>query len=312
MTSNIYVFNQYFLTFIKTVKKSAKSIKERNSTAREILKKINAFYSSFDNKSTEYIENFKLVFTDFIIDPLIELKDIDEWIETNNNLNILNNISIKNVKTVLKKNITIHNFLLIFHLFKNDDLSEEDIKVIMEKLKGTIDIEDKNIPEKYLKLVNKICEINMEEKTGFSMGDIEDTSIGKLAKEIVEEVNLDKVKESINSEGDILSALSNPDNGIGNLISDVSQKMASKLKNGEIKQDALLKDALSMAGKLPGMNGGGGGGGEPDLGNIMKMMSGLIGGGGGGGVPGKARSMQRKMDQKSRMKKKLDEKNKSK
>ena len=85
--------------------------------------------------------------------------------------------------------------------------------------------------------------------------------------------------------------------------------MASKLKNGEIKQDALLKDALSMAGKLPGMSGGGGGG-EPDLGNIMKMMSGLMGG--GGGVPGKARSMQRKMDQKSRMKKKLDEKNKSK
>ena len=45
MTSNIYVFNQYFLTFIKTVKKSAKSIKERNSTAREILKKIVSGFS---------------------------------------------------------------------------------------------------------------------------------------------------------------------------------------------------------------------------------------------------------------------------
>ena len=121
----------------------------------------------------------------------------------------------------------------------------------------------------------------------------------------MEDVDIEKVKKSINTEGDILGALSDPDNGIGNLIADVSQKMATKLKSGELKQDALLKDALNMAGKLPGMNGGGGGNG-PDIGNIMKMMSGMMG---GANMPS-SRSMQRKMDKKSKLKKKLDSKNK--
>ena len=309
-----YVFNQYFLTFIKTIKKNAKPHKEKKATARDILNKIHAYYSTFDNKSKDYIEKYTTTFTDFITNPLVDnnKEEIDKWFEENENLNILHNISLKNVKTLFKKTTILHQFLLIFHLFKNTDLTEEHIKNIMEKLKGTSTVPDDNIPEKYHKVVNRIAELAVENKTGFSMDDIEDTSIGKLAKEIMEDVDIEKVKKSINTEGDILSALSDPDNGIGNLIADVSQKMASKLKNGELKQDELLKDALSMAGKLPGMGGmgggmgGGGPGGGPDMGNIMKMMSGMMG---GGNMPN-ARSVQRKMDKKTKLKKKLDSKNK--
>ena len=302
-----YVFNQYFLTFIKTVKKNAKPLKEKKAVARDILNKIHAFYSTFDNKSKDYLEAYSTVFTDFICNPLVDCskEELDKWFEENESLNILNNIPIKNIKVVFKKTTVLHQFLLIFHLFKNTDLTEDNIKNIMEKLKGTSTIEEDLIPEKYRRIVNRIGELAIENKTGFTMEDIEDTSIGKLAKEIMEDVDIEKVKKSINTEGDILGALSDPDNGIGNLISDVSQKMATKLKSGELKQDALLKDALNMAGKLPGMNGGGGGNG-PDIGNIMKMMSGMMG---GANMPS-SRSMQRKMDKKTKLKKKLDSKNK--
>ena len=302
-----YVFNQYFLTFIKTVKKNAKPLKEKKAVARDILNKIHAFYSTFDNKSKDYLEAYSTVFTDFICNPLVDCskEELDKWFEENESLNILNNIPIKNIKVVFKKTTVLHQFLLIFHLFKNTDLTEDNVKNIMEKLKGTSTIEDDLIPQKYRKIVNRIGELAIENKTGFTMEDIEDTSIGKLAKEIMEDVDIEKVKKSINTEGDILGALSDPDNGIGNLIADVSQKMATKLKSGELKQDALLKDALNMAGKLPGMNGGGGGNG-PDIGNIMKMMSGMMG---GANMPS-SRSMQRKMDKKSKLKKKLDSKNK--
>ena len=302
-----YVFNQYFLTFIKTVKKNAKPLKEKKAVARDILNKIHAFYSTFDNKSKDYLEAYSTVFTDFICNPLVDCskEELDKWFEENESLNILNNIPIKNIKVVFKKTTVLHQFLLIFHLFKNTDLTEDNIKNIMEKLKGTSTIEEDLIPEKYRRIVNRIGELAIENKTGFTMEDIEDTSIGKLAKEIMEDVDIEKVKKSINTEGDILGALSDPDNGIGNLISDVSQKMATKLKSGELKQDALLKDALNMAGKLPGMNGGGGGNG-PDIGNIMKMMSGMMG---GGNMPS-SRSVQRKMDKKTKLKKKLDSKNK--
>ena len=303
-----YVFNQYFLTFIKTVKKNARPLKEKKAYARDTLNKIHAFYNTFDNKSNDYLNNYSTIFTDFITNTLVDCNkdEIEKWFEDNQDLNILQNITLKNVKSILKKTTILHQFILIFHLFKNTDLTEDNIKNIMEKLKGTT-IEDDLIPEKYRKVVNRIAELAIENKTGFSMEDIEDTSIGKLAKEIMEDVDIEKVKKSINTEGDILGALSDPDNGIGNLISDVSQKMATKLKSGELKQDALLKDALSMAGNLPGMNGGGGGGdGAPDIGNIMKMMSGMMG---GGNMPS-SRSVQRKMDKKTKLKKKLDSKNK--
>ena len=303
-----YVFNQYFLTFIKTVKKNARPLKEKKAYARDTLNKIHAFYNTFDNKSNDYLNNYSTIFTDFITNTLVDCNkdEIEKWFEDNQDLNILQNITLKNVKSILKKTTILHQFILIFHLFKNTDLTEDNIKNIMEKLKGAT-IEDDLIPEKYRKIVNRIAELAIENKTGFSMEDIEDTSIGKLAKEIMEDVDIEKVKKSINTEGDILGALSDPDNGIGNLISDVSQKMATKLKSGELKQDALLKDALSMAGKLPGMSGGGGGGdGAPDIGNIMKMMSGMMG---GGNMPS-SRSVQRKMDKKTKLKKKLDSKNK--
>jgi hypothetical protein len=303
-----YVFNQYFLTFIKTVKKNARPLKEKKAYARDTLNKIHAFYNTFDNKSNDYLNNYSTIFTDFITNTLVDCNkdEIENWFEDNQDLNILQNITLKNVKSILKKTTILHQFILIFHLFKNTDLTEDNIKNIMEKLKGAT-IEDDLIPEKYRKVVNRIAELAIENKTGFSMEDIEDTSIGKLAKEIMEDVDIEKVKKSINTEGDILGALSDPDNGIGNLISDVSQKMATKLKSGELKQDALLKDALSMAGKLPGMSGGGGGGdGAPDIGNIMKMMSGMMG---GGNMPS-SRSVQRKMDKKTKLKKKLDSKNK--
>lgn len=304
-----FVFNQYFKTFIKTVKKHSKQVKDKNASARDILNKIHAFYNTFDNKSTEYLTNYSTVFTDFIVDPLIDSnkEQVEDWFTQNESLHILHNINIKSVQNVFKKTTILHQFILIFHLFKNEDLTEDDIKNIMEKLKGTSTIEDSLIPEKYFKLVNKIGQLAIENKTGFTMEDIEDTSIGKLAKEIMEDVDIEKVKKSINTEGDILGALSDPDNGIGNLISDVSQKMATKLKSGELKQDALLKDALNMAGKLPGMGGGmGGNDGQPDLGNIMKMMSGMMG---GGNMP-KSRSMQRKMEKMERKQKFKKDKNK--
>ena len=302
-----FVFNQYFKTFIKTVKKYSKQIKDKNSSARDILNKIHAFYNTFDNKSTEYLTNYSTVFTDFLVDPLIDYnkEQVEDWFTQNENLHILHNITIKSVKNVVKKTTILHQFILIFHLFKNEDLTEDDIKNIMEKLKGTSKIEDSLIPEKHIRLVNKIGHLAIENKTGFTMEDIEDTSIGKLAKEIMEDVDIEKVKKSINTEGDILGALSDPDNGIGNLISDVSQKMATKLKSGELKQDALLKDALNMAGKLPGMGGGGGNDDQPDLGNIMKMMSGMM----GGNMP-KSRSMQRKMEKMEKKQKFKKDKNK--
>ena len=315
MTTNVYVFNQYFLSFVKSIKKSAKAIKEKSSVAREILKNINLHYNTFDNQSNDYVELFNKNFNDDTLDQLLSI-DVSEdtssltsWIETNNDKILIKNTTLKSITKISKKKEALQQFLLIFYLFRDSELSELEIKNIMEKLKG-INASDE-IPERHQAKVELICQLNLKNNTGFSMKDIEDTTIGKLAKDIIGELDLDKMKNSIKQDGDLLGALGDPENGIGNLISDVSQKMANKLKNGEVKQDALLKDALSMAGKLPGLSGANTGsdesGSTPDIGNIMKMMSSMMGG--NMNVPnGKMKNLKKKMDQQTRMKNKLNKK----
>lgn len=316
MITNVYVFNQYFLSFVKSIKKGAKSIKEKSSIARDILKNINLHYNTFDNQSNDYIELFNNNFDNDVLDQLVSIdisedkSDLNKWIENNEDKILIKNTTLKSVAKVCKKRETLQQFLLIFYLFRDSELTETDIKNIMEKLKG-VSANDE-LPERHKAKIELICQLNLKNNTGFTMKDIEDTTIGKLAKDIVGELDLDKMKNSIKQDGDLLGALGDPENGIGNLISDVSQKMANKLKNGEVKQDALLKDALNMAGKLPGLSGanGGGGGGDgstPDLGNIMKMMSSMMGG--NMNVPnGKMKNLKKKMDQQTRMKNKLNKK----
>ena len=117
------------------------------------------------------------------------------------------------------------------------------------------------------------------------MKDMESTTLGKLAKEIMEDINVEDLQKSMSGgDGDILKALSDPEGGMSKLLGTVSQKMLSKLASGEIKQDTLLQDALQFSSKIKHMlpkeaQGLG------DIGNMMSQMgdlSKMLGGGGGG------------------------------
>jgi hypothetical protein len=66
--------------------------------------------------------------------------------------------------------------------------------------------------------------------------------------------------------------------------------MATKISNGELKQEGLLQDAMKFASVMPGLfgagaggaggaGGGAGGGGsknQPDMSSMMKMMSAMM------------------------------------
>ena len=124
------------------------------------------------------------------------------------------------------------------------------------------------------------------------MDSLKDTTIGKIAKEIIDGVDLTKIKQSITDEGDIFKAIAKPDSGFGELFTNVSQKMSSKISSGELSQEAIMKDAMKFASLLPGLfggnsddNGSGSGGGfdMSSMMNMMSMMKNMNGGGGGGG-----------------------------
>lgn len=116
---------------------------------------------------------------------------------------------------------------------------------------------------------------------------MEDTMLGKLAKEILEDVDIDKLQKSIGDNGDILKAIGDPNSGFSDLISNVSRKMATKISSGELKQENLLQDAMKFASVMPGMFGnqsaagapgaaGAAGTGTPDMASMMKMMGAMM------------------------------------
>ena len=139
------------------------------------------------------------------------------------------------------------------------ELDNEDFKKVIERL-------------------NSIKTDKVKNDASFDgMDNLKDTTIGKIAKEIIDDVNIDKLKQSIyNNEGDIFKALANPENGLGELFTTVGSKVTDKISSGELNQDAIMKDAMKFASYLPSMFGKGGGGEDGssfNMADMMKMMS---------------------------------------
>ncbi len=111
------------------------------------------------------------------------------------------------------------------------------------------------------------------------------SKIGNLAKEISEELNGDDLKCMENPDDLMKNLLSGEGGGLGNIIQKVSSKLQNKMKNGELNEEALMKEATNMMGMLnpafSKMAGGMGGGGMGGMGNLFSMMGGMMGGGGG-------------------------------
>jgi hypothetical protein len=111
------------------------------------------------------------------------------------------------------------------------------------------------------------------------------SKIGNLAKEISEELNGDDLKCMENPDDLMKNLLSGEGGGLGNIIQKVSSKLQNKMQNGELNEEALMKEATNMMGMLnptfSKMAGGMGGGGMGGMGNLFSMMGGMMGGGGG-------------------------------
>jgi hypothetical protein len=129
--------------------------------------------------------------------------------------------------------------------------------------------------------------------------DIEATSLGKLAKEIMGDINIEEMQKTMNDPNmNIFESMQNPNSGFGKVLSSVSQKMLSKIGSGELQQDVLLNDAIHLATKIPNMLPDGMG---AQLGNIGAMLSQLQkmtankGGGGGAGDMNPMEMMQQMM-----------------
>jgi hypothetical protein len=97
---------------------------------------------------------------------------------------------------------------------------------------------------------------------------LENSKIANLAKEITSEIDLSNL--SIDKPEDIskLMNMSGDNNFLGDIVSKVSSKLTEKLSTGELKQEDLMNEAMSVMGALNGSDG---------LGSLLKNMGGMGG-----------------------------------
>jgi len=281
------VFNQYYFNVLRQLKSIARTQKNK-----VVLKAIKKHYSSWDTQSDEYQAWFNG-------DTETEATDrpwaayeadasvYDTW--TKSEVFIYREISLDLIEALLTDSNTIHHFLTALCIFRKP-MDSVTLETTLAAVKASGIASDAEDP-----LVTRLKTFRAGVGAGVGAGaskpgleafaGLENTSIGKMAKEIMDEIDVSEIQKSIGDDGDIFKALSNPDNGIMKLVSTVSQKMMEKMSSGELKQESIIGDAMSFFGKAMGGAGGAGGtdGGSPDMmKTIQGLMQGMTGGAGGG------------------------------
>lgn len=297
-----YIFNQFYFDLLKKVKQHAKTQKEKMKEARDILRAIKNSYSSYETASVEYLQRFRELVSSAFWDAYktAEIDAVDQFLlsETASSANVYHNMSVNMIAVVMKDAFILHHYLTIFAILL-EEANEADLTKALECLKqfkqteepANLDAIANTTIRGHVTRLYTIYTHHMANLLGNQFSDIESTSLGKLAKEIMEEVDLSNLQNSLGEDGDIFKALTDPNSGITSLLGKVSQKMISKLASGEIKQENLLEDAMKFATKLPGLmpggtsgNGSSSSGGGLDFGNMASMMQSMMGGMGGLGA----------------------------
>jgi hypothetical protein len=294
MSSSVVIFNQYYYDLLTKVRTIAKKHKDNSTTASRVIETMKDNYKEFDKSSDEYLKFLNENCSEDFWKSYLEVskEDCDEWLKKDDvkTVKIFIDITIGDISKLLRDNFMCHHYLSVFYIFKND-MSDDSATTIL-KILQTFDEEfelDNECFKKIIERLNSMKTDKIKSETEYdTMDSLKDTTIGKIAKEIIQDVDINKLKTTLsNNEGDIFKALASEESGLGELFSTVGSKVTNKISSGELNQEAIIKDAMKFASLLPGMFGNRGGDGDNSSGfnmaDMMKMMSAMNGGQGGGG-----------------------------
>lgn len=204
----------------------------------EIIDKI------YNNKTKKYdIDSFHKICTYFMTLYLILLKD-ETVIEKYINANYCDYETYSQMISVInEKESIVNNWKK-----NNTDKKLDEIKKCKEKelKENTKQANVKNVQNE-----NKNSMPSMPSMPSFPFGDIENTQIGKLANELASKIEGDDNIEmpNITNPADIFSMMfSGGENPLGNIMTKVCTELDSKIKNGDVDQKELFKEAQGLMG----------------------------------------------------------------
>jgi hypothetical protein len=152
-----------------------------------------------------------------------------------------------------------------------EDIVDDDIKALLSKIRS---FENANGDAKLEDAADALPIPPME-----FLESIENSKIASLAKDIAKEIDISSL--NIEKPEDIAKMLdfSGENNFLGNIVNKVSSTLTDKISKGELNQEDLMSEAMSMMGMLNSGKGGAGG-----LADMLKGMGGLGGLGGLGDI----------------------------
>jgi hypothetical protein len=185
-------------------------------------------------------------------------------------MNIFDSVSEGDLQEKLKETLDgISDF------FKSAGLGEEDGE---SNANGSSDEPGFPDPETFAKSFNfENMSQNAEDLHGHLKG-LFDGKIGSLAKEMAEEISKDlgsllgEDGENITSTQDLLKKMIRNPKKLMDLMKSVSNKLSDKMKNGDISQDELMKEATEWMEKMKDM------GGNDQFGDLFKNLAKNMGG----------------------------------
>jgi hypothetical protein len=307
----IYTFNKFFSSFLKEFKDCNEDIKRA----------VKQNYKVIDKMTNEYILHFgdnlyneMKAFTKYPVEYAeFEGKELAKDMSVGF---VVQKLTSEGEKAVFWNYMSI--FMVLCHLHKMDEecdvaLFEKVVKVIGACTGGDkaayeaeiADILDDDI-KGLLSTVSATCALRSEATKSSDIPDMfagmADSKICNLAKEISSEIDLSSM--DIKEPADLMKMLdfSGNNNFLGNMISKVSTKLNEKITSGDIKQEDLVTEAMSMMNML---NNGNNPlfsqfANNPLMANLMKNMK--------GGKAAVKQDVLKKHDTRERLRRKLDQK----
>jgi hypothetical protein len=187
------------------------------------------------------------------------------------------NLWVKNISDKTKKIFWkyLQSFALISISLKSNDALNIALEKINEDEFSKDIVKDKDVA-KNLSEMKKLAdglkeEIKEGDESGFEdmIGDLMETGIGSIAKEVAESVDMEKMFGSLDDNAnpmDIISNMMNPEK-MNEIFSNIGEVVEKKKKSGEFSEDSLKSEAEGLYGQM---------GSNPLFSNLMKQM----------GVPG--------------------------
>ena len=241
-----FTFNKFYFDFVRDLK---------NIAHPEIKKSIKTNYVCKDATSSEYSNAIAALVSK---ENLVNLANGADIFTECGNVLIIKGHKLSELSDITSD--TMKGYLYILFLFiymKKEELVSNPLYELVMKYLGLVqkggNIDDivENIMDEdivaFIQIIKKLLPIQVEVGgTG-----IENTKIGEIAKEIAQDLDLDKMNISnpedfLKGNGDIL----------GKIVSNVSQKLQKKFEDGSIKHDELLNEAMSVIGGMGKDKGG--------------------------------------------------------